>query len=100
MRVDDLNVGIPVQQIRHVPLVSGKMQRVKARADENPPAHAAYLLVIFSGCRFISQEVKLDLIPVDLPVIIHQHGLDSRARHIADGMQHTKHPCQYLLSLF
>ena len=68
-----------------------KMQRVKAGAYKNASAHAADLLVIFPGHRFIGQEVKLDLTAVDLPVIIHQHGFNSRSRHIADGMQHTKH---------
>jgi hypothetical protein len=80
-----------VQDILNEPLVPGIMQRIKARADEDPPAHAAYLLVIFSGGRLVGHKIELDQVSVDLPVIIHQHGLDPCPGHITDGMQNTKH---------
>ena len=100
MGVDYPDVGVAVQDIRNEPFVPGIMQRIKARADEDTPAHAAYLLVIFPGLRFVGQEIELELTAVDLPVIVHQHGLDTRPGHIAYGMQHTKHLFRSLLFFY
>ena len=91
MRVNDPDVRVLMEQFRHVPPVPGKMQRVQARAHKHPSAHAADLFVILPRHRFVGQEIELNPAPVHFPVIIHQHGFDSRTRHIADGMQHTKH---------
>ena len=100
MRMNNPDIAVFLQEIQYIPPVPGIMHRVQSRADKHPPTQAADLFIVFSRYRFVGQEIKLDSVSVHLPVIIHQHGFDSRTSHIADGMQYTKHLLRFLLPLF
>ena len=91
MCVDNFDVWVIVQQIRHISPVLRIMQRIKTRADKDSPTHSTDLVVLFPGDRFVCEKIELELAPVNLTVVVHQHGFDTSARHITDGMQHSKH---------
>ena len=55
------------------------------------PAQTADLVIVVAGLFLVDDKIKLDLVAVDMPVVVHQHGLDPAAVHIADRMQHSYH---------
>ena len=76
---------------RHEPLIRVKARRTQAGAYEHPSAQGADLLVILPRNRFVREKIKLYEAPVNMPVVVHQHGLDAGPGHIADGLQDADH---------
>ena len=89
--VQDADAGVCGQGLLHKAQIRLIMQRVKPRALVDVPAQTADLIVVVAGLFLIDDKIKLDFAAVDMPVVVHQHGLDPAAVHIADRMQHSYH---------
>ena len=89
--VQDADAGVCGYGLLHKAQIRRVVQRVKPRALVDMPAQTADLVVVVAGLFLVDDKIKLDLFAVDMPVVVHQHGLDPAAVHIADRMQHSYH---------
>ena len=87
--VQDADAGVCGHGLLHKAQIRRVVQRVKPRALVDMPAQTADLVVVVAGLFLVDDKIKLDLFAVDMPVVVHQHGLNSAAVHIADRMQHS-----------
>lgn len=89
--VQDADAGVCGHGLLHKAQIRRVVQRVKPRALVDMPAQTADLIVVVAGLFLVDDKIELDFAAVDMPVIVHQHGLDPAAVHIADRMQHSYH---------
>ena len=79
------------QQPRHEGHVGRVLCRAQARRNEDASAERTDLPVVIAGLFPVHQEVELNPVAVHVPVVVHQHRLNSGAVHIAHGMQNVQH---------
>ena len=59
------------------------------RNHEHPAAERPDLLARHERGVLVHEEVELHAAPVDMPVVVHDHGLDAAAAHLAHNMRYA-----------
>ena len=91
--VDDLIFGVRLEKCAQLTLILRKVLRVNGAHAVYPAAEGFYLVVVCSTLLPMHEKVKLNFRSVDMPIIIHHHGLGTASVH--DG-KHVQHPNRLL----
>ena len=97
VRVQNFDIRMLPHDGFHKPHILRVVDGVQPGAQINIPAQRANIVVIIARLGFVDQKVELHHITVDMAVIVHQHGFDACAVHVADRMQNPYHPITHFL---